>query len=615
MSWNVVFTITQVYRTLSSNRRGYVFSKTGYDRDIIYRSTDSGTSWHRVGDSLNTAGQLVVTASGTILRLVRGTVYRSTDDGEGWSSVVLNSLARYSSSIAWGHNGTVLACIDANPTSYYDYYRSTNDGLSWSFLSHATGTDLMALSPIADMAFKYESSVLYRSTNLGLTWDICSLPPQGRPASIVVDSTGTVHLGTDLGVFYSTDNGASWLSPSLGIASHIPIKWISEISTGRIFAGTAYESFTSTNAGATWSSFLGPSHGIKSFSRAVLFGVEENALPAVVPALRSLDTGNTWARIPAVGGTFSRDRAVSIYPNGTVLILRWWSEPMFGHYSGFTLSTSADTGNTRTVRYSVQSNVSPFPDAYCLEVLGSLGLVGTNFGILRSTDYGSSWTYSNAGLPNQQAVIRLAVDSTGRVYSLLNTGAGIYVSSDSGRNWQATGVGLPAVTTLTDIAVNSLGHVFVSSNGNGVYRARGPQDTWSQLVDGLTDLNVTSICGDHTGRLLAGTSSGKIFRSTYSTTGVSESHQREPSSFLLAQNYPNPFNPTTTIRFDLPQRSQVTLVVYDLLGREVKKLIEEFREAGRHSVSFDASDLSSGVYFYRLIAGGYVQTRKMIVQK
>jgi hypothetical protein len=88
-----------------------------------------------------------------------------------------------------------------------------------------------------------------------------------------------------------------------------------------------------------------------------------------------------------------------------------------------------------------------------------------------------------------------------------------------------------------------------------------------------------------------------------------------PADFELSQNYPNPFNPTTAVSFQLPEASQVKLVVFDLLGHEVAMLADEKKPAGVHNVQVDASGLASGVYLYRLTAGNFVQTRKMIVVK
>ena len=88
-----------------------------------------------------------------------------------------------------------------------------------------------------------------------------------------------------------------------------------------------------------------------------------------------------------------------------------------------------------------------------------------------------------------------------------------------------------------------------------------------------------------------------------------------PNTFSLNQNYPNPFNPSTTISFELPQDSNVQLRVYNVLGQEVETLLDEPRSAGYHQVNFNASNNPSGVYFYKISADSYSNTRKMMLVK
>jgi len=97
--------------------------------------------------------------------------------------------------------------------------------------------------------------------------------------------------------------------------------------------------------------------------------------------------------------------------------------------------------------------------------------------------------------------------------------------------------------------------------------------------------------------------------------GVEDEITGLPTEYALSNAYPNPFNPTTTIEYSLPQSGDVSLIIYNLTGQEVTRLVSEVQQAGYHKVTWDASNLSSGIYFYRLQAGDFVQTRKMVLLK
>ena len=83
----------------------------------------------------------------------------------------------------------------------------------------------------------------------------------------------------------------------------------------------------------------------------------------------------------------------------------------------------------------------------------------------------------------------------------------------------------------------------------------------------------------------------------------------------LSQNYPNPFNPTTTIKYQIANDSFVSLIIYNSLGEEIKTSVNEIKTAGSYKVSFDGSELPSGMYVYQLKSGNYIQTEKMILMK
>ncbi|MCH7516312.1 MAG: T9SS type A sorting domain-containing protein, partial [Bacteroidetes bacterium] len=88
-----------------------------------------------------------------------------------------------------------------------------------------------------------------------------------------------------------------------------------------------------------------------------------------------------------------------------------------------------------------------------------------------------------------------------------------------------------------------------------------------------------------------------------------------PDEYSLSQNYPNPFNPSTTIKFSVPQQSNVVLRVYDILGSEVANLVNETLDAGNYTINFDASQFASGMYIYTLTAGDFTTSKKMMLLK
>ncbi len=127
--------------------------------------------------------------------------------------------------------------------------------------------------------------------------------------------------------------------------------------------------------------------------------------------------------------------------------------------------------------------------------------------------------------------------------------------------------------------------------------------------DGKTDIAIVSSVASGVDSLFV------LYNLGGGTVGIQEQETEEiPTSYALAHNFPNPFNPTTTIQFSLPQAGDVTLKIYNLLGEEVKTLVDEYKEIGKHSVQFNASQLASGIYFYRNYRQDqFVETKKMIL--
>ncbi|MCX7878691.1 MAG: T9SS type A sorting domain-containing protein [Ignavibacteria bacterium] len=112
-------------------------------------------------------------------------------------------------------------------------------------------------------------------------------------------------------------------------------------------------------------------------------------------------------------------------------------------------------------------------------------------------------------------------------------------------------------------------------------------------------------------------SNSRVFfrRRTIAPIGINYNNNQNPVSFALFQNYPNPFNPVTNIKFDIPKQQSVKLIVYDISGRETQTILNKSLSPGSYSIQYNASNLSSGVYFYKLETEGFTESKKMIVVK
>jgi hypothetical protein len=234
-------------------------------------------------------------------------------------------------------------------------------------------------------------------------------------------------------------------------------------------------------------------------------------------------------------------------------------------------------------------------------------------GVFRSTDNGINWTAARTGLLNA-GVFALAVSGSNL---FAGTDSGVFLTTDNGTSWTAVNKGLPKDTYDTTLyaAVNSLalsGQNLFAGTYRGVFLSMDNGTTWNKVNLGLNDTTVYCLALDAT-YLFAGTQTGVWRRLLSEMTSVREGATRFPNTHLLEQNYPNPFNPSTTIKYELPQSSIVKLSVYDVLGREVSVLVNERRDAGVHEVKFDGATLASGVYLYRLQAGDFTQTKRLIL--
>jgi photosystem II stability/assembly factor-like uncharacterized protein len=198
---------------------------------------------------------------------------------------------------------------------------------------------------------------------------------------------------------------------------------------------------------------------------------------------------------------------------------------------------------------------------------------GTIDGVWLSTDNGATWEERNNGLnldPYSSSIIRVGGKL---ITSLKFGGSGMFITSDEGFNWEDFGDGLPFLALISELI--TYGDQIVTATSDGVWT----RDISEVMVD------------------------------------IETADTELPQAYELAQNYPNPFNPSTEIAFSIPENSRVTLTIYDMLGRQVETLLDETKPAGSYKVNFNANNLPSGMYFYKIQSGDYSQTKRMMLIK
>jgi len=204
-------------------------------------------------------------------------------------------------------------------------------------------------------------------------------------------------------------------------------------------------------------------------------------------------------------------------------------------------------------------------------------------------------------------------------YIYVGSDDGIFRSTDNGDSWHHASSGI-SNDNVRSIAINQNGFLFVGTYG-GVFWSTDNGEYWSELNSGLTGYAVYKLSINPAGYIIASTNYG-MFKSLNTTTNVNTNGLNRSREYQLQQNYPNPFNPSTTIKFKVPELSFVTIKVYDALGNEITTLVDEEKPAGKYEVEFNANshsgevrNLPSGIYFYRLKAGDYIATKKMVLLK
>ncbi len=221
------------------------------------------------------------------------------------------------------------------------------------------------------------------------------------------------------------------------------------------------------------------------------------------------------------------------------------------------------------------------------------------------TNYGEK---KNAIKDSRLYALTIKQDKEGFIYLGSLSTYSMYRSND-GMNW--TKLKGPLDGTPIKFDLDSLDNLYAFFGDGSIFKSQDRGDNWIRLTNNFYTTTIWSFAMDSKGNLFCGTQEEGLFYNKI----LIERENGIIKSYNLAQNYPNPFNATTQIEFVIPHTSNVIIKVYDVLGNEIETLVSEQKDEGKFRVIWYARKYSSGVYFYRLQAGEFIETKKMILLK
>ncbi|HTY60342.1 MAG TPA: T9SS type A sorting domain-containing protein [Bacteroidota bacterium] len=593
----------------------------------VYTSTDGGNNWAQTSPLLDPTNLLI---SDNVLSLA--TVGSLVFAGPG------NYGAFYSpnSGLNWYPAGKGLArdpvnCfIGAGPaifagTSTNGAFRTADTGKTWTQVNMgealldvrgfaSDGVSLYAATFGSGVFVSTDGGTSWHTSNAGLgtkfLLSIIAMPTSGGVTTLFAGSSNS-------GLFASTDNGGTWAPVPLALPENIVSALM--VDGNNIYAGTSDGVLRSTDAGSHWEEIT--AGFTKSTVNSLL--LSQGSLFASTPdgIFRSATRGASWDRITnGITGT----NIVSIAASGTTLVAgtttrgafvrnggdtAWHATKLAGYVtavgscSGLLLASaggngaswSPDSGGTWNAAFDLPVGL----DGLAIESFASSGNyaygASPTKGFFVSEDRGMTWTAADSGMRDLHAHVCIARDTT--VY--LSTAAGVWISTDRGTAW------FPITTGLENHSVTALAFwgstLFAGTADAGVYVSTDNGGHWRASNAGLPTLQIKSIATDGQD-VWAGTVAGGTCRRSLgelllaSGAGLA---RETPGGYALEQNYPNPFNPSTRITYTLPEEGFVRLTVFDMLGREIDRLVEGRVAPGTHTAEWHAR-VASGVYFYRL---------------
>jgi photosystem II stability/assembly factor-like uncharacterized protein len=430
--------------------------------------------------------------------------------------------------------------------------RTTNGGESWS------------LPPLTVVSYSWELKLSPGVSGLGN--NLCRHPHDKNSIFVMYGQK----------VYASRDKGNTWGQiATVNVSSGTPHSFfVSPVDTNIWVAatkGTPNKVIRTTNYGQTWSIVL--EKNFTTYGQPLEMDQNDPSVYYFVPVNSA---GEGMYKSTNNGATFNLIAPYNQSGIGSpcdILVMWDSSNVMFLGDDGADVWKSTDGGQSW---FLVKPNSSSEIPSMCSSVFKKNQIYATTWGsseVFRTQNYGDNWSIvsNNTGSGWGSDVCR--EDPT--LVLTASYGAQAYLSTNNGAGFSTVSSGLSG--SGAGIIVTDRG-TLIDQRTSGLYKMK-------IIYDIITDVNENII-------------SSAI-----------------PGSFNLYQNYPNPFNPSTKISFDIKNASDVKLIVYDIVGKEVKTLVNGFKQPGQYEVEFNAQDLSSGIYYYRISAGEFISTKKMLLVK
>jgi photosystem II stability/assembly factor-like uncharacterized protein len=628
---------------ISCGKNLFAGSATGFG---ISQSTDYGISWASLTNGIPKGiVEAMAVWDNKIYAYINDQgfigMFLSTNNGATWTNISAN-LNFYMTSFAVVKNSSDEEIGFAGTKN--GVYKSINGGLDWS-AAGLPDSNITALAVIGTDLFASSNTGVYRSDDFGFKW---------VPAYKGLSNTGIKYLSagkTDLfagsidGGVLSTNNGAEWISVNSGLYLPIALNCLAAIGSN-LFSGFVNAGiFRSTDNGTTWNT---ANTGIMETSVSALAGLGSTVfLGTLFNLYSSTDEGLNW---------LSTNPFYGLNPNSFMVIDKYFFVSIgYGIYystnggSSWTIPANKGLSLLNTICISGSSNESGGINLYA----GTMGVTPLNNyphgGIFISTDYGLSWNlaglkdtaisaitcigtniyaatnhgtiyYSDGKTKKWEVILQVpyyisSFTTRGNEFFIGTEGGGIFRSTDGGEQWTHFNNGLSNSAQVVSCFLVRGKNIFIGTEV-GVYLLNNVSSCWESINSNFNGIsgNIVYALAASDSNLYAGLYNG-VWRRPFSEIITDSMPGIVPYKYSLSQNYPNPFNLSTTINYSLPMRSNVIIKVYDILGREIKTLVDGDQDVGDHKVVFNSSALPSGIYIYKLKTGNFVLSKKILLVK